>query len=266
MNRTTEFFQALKGERNRKRPGAGDEVTFHRQENDFSKMTKLVKYQLAQATENLLTLRSLIHGMNVLDANNKEINDRVSALKMAFFSISRNVEDLEKMKSAPKHLANAAKSLRRDLQLITRDFNSCMEERAKKVQEAAERHRAMNIGFRSSGQSFATAYGRDDVGSAGAESEQIVIREERNRYESVRNVESAVHEVAKLFNSLSEIIAQDDYAIMRIDENTEEAIKFLQEGESQLRIYYDKIKGNKCLMIQIFGVLLIFALIFVLIV
>jgi t-SNARE complex subunit (syntaxin) len=72
--------------------------------------------------------------------------------------------------------------------------------------------------------------------------------------------------VAKLVSQLSEMIIRDDYAIQRIDEQTEQALSCMENAQTELERLYEKVKGNKCLMLKAFAALIVAALIFILIV
>jgi hypothetical protein len=137
---------------------------------------------------------------------------------------------MEQMRSPPPHLASVAKSLRRDLKAITSDFKLAMQERAGTV-EATLTH----------GERTISAFGARTLSFQ----DQVLIEQNRNRLDTVRNVDTSVHEIPKLFAELSAIIVRDDYANQRIDEQTEAALTSLEEGQRELVKYYEKVKGTK---------------------
>jgi t-SNARE complex subunit (syntaxin) len=139
-----------------------------------------------------------------------------------------------------------------------------MQERASKVEATIARRRSMNLGTRSESRHYNTIYSPDDIPRP--QLDQVLVENQRNRYEAVRSVESSVHEVSKMFAELSELIVRDDYTIMRIDESVDDALENMERGHSELIKYYEKVKGNKCLMIKIFGVIIVFLLVFILII
>jgi hypothetical protein len=215
----------------------------------------------------LRALRQLIENANDLDENNEQIESALLKLKGDFFEISRRIEGIEQIRPQTQHIVNVAKGLRRDLKSITDDFNTAMRARGDKIEATVQRRRATHlIGSGSGGPAFfSTTYGGDEV-EVPTRVDSVLVDDQRKRLDIVRNVESSVHEISKLFVQLNDLIMADDLTIQRIGENTESALSSMQTGHQALSQLYDKVKGSKRLMIQVFLVLIVAALIFILIV
>jgi t-SNARE complex subunit (syntaxin) len=266
MNRTTEFFLAL----NRERGSRSVAAAAPRRPSELSRWAKDAKDQLEHAAEILQGLRDLIDNANDLEENTQQIEAAVLHLKQEIFEISRRIEAIEHTRPQTPPLVNLAKSLRRGLKSISDNFNAAIKARGDKIEATVKRRRATNlIGFGSDAPSFfSTTYGGDDVEVElpAMRQDQTMVEAQRNRLDIVRNVENSVHEISKLFVQLNDLIMADDLTIQRIGENTEAALSSMETGHKALSQLYDKVKGNKCLMIEIFIVLIIAALIFLLIV
>ena len=90
--------------------------------------------------------------------------------------------------------------------------------------------------------------------------------QEQERYDMVRNVEQSISEITDMLVRLSEIIASHDYSIDRIDDMANDTMNSLERGHTELEKYWNRVRSNKCLMLKIFLILIVFALIFILIV
>jgi hypothetical protein len=262
MNRTSDFRTALVRERSRRvaRPAAP------RPADSVSTRAKTVRDQLAFAGGTLRSLRGLIQEANVLDENDEEIEKLVLGLRRDFFDVTEKIDALERSRPQTPHLAAVAKSLRRDLNALSDSFHDAMRARADKVASTCARRSASKIEFRpTTPQFFSTTYGGDEHEIRAPVSDQVLVEHQRERLGVVRNVETSVHEIAQLFVRLNELIMVDDLAIQRIGENTEAALSHMEQGQRELAKFYEKVKGNKRLMISIFAVLLVAALVFILI-
>jgi hypothetical protein len=261
MNRTAEFLAALKCHP----VDSAHEPPAQRPADDLSRRSRDIKAQLDKGRATLDDLTALISRTDDLDESNPHIEELVLSLRRNFFAINQDIEEVESMRSPPPHLATVAKSLRRNLKGITSDFNLAMDRRAAKIEATIARRRSQNVAVRHTTSQYSTLYGGDDRDQRQGQ-DQLLMEHSVNRLEAVRNVESSVHEIAQLFSQLSEVIVRDDYQIQRIDEQTEEALVHLDEGEKSLKALWDRVKGNRSLLLKLFLVLIVAALIFILII
>ena len=95
---------------------------------------------------------------------------------------------------------------------------------------------------------------------------QVEMEQLNERLDTVQNLERQTTNIYKMFTDLFEMIAAKDYDIVRIDENLQDALDNLNEGQRQMEKYYEKVKNNKWFILKIFAVLFVFAMIFILII
>lgn len=261
MNRTSEFFRYLKQELpNTQRPAR----PIVRKQSPFSEASHDVNQRLIHASESITTIQSLMKSGNILGQDDEQIRDLIVNLNHDLGIINEKIKAIEQMKSQPQHAFNVAQSLRRGLASLTEDFNKIVKERSEKIQKITKRRQ--NYGSSSFGTtSFNTSYGNSDEVEIPMQS-TVMEEQQRERYDIVRNVEQSINEISQMYVRLSEILAAQDYDVFRIDANTEDALTSIKEGHNQLLKYYDRIKGNKCLMLKIFLVIIVFSLIFILII
>ena len=262
MDRTCEFFAYLKAE---KPTDAPRKVQSKAQPDAFMHESQEIRDYMRHSEATLSTLRSMVEGANVLSEYDEEIQNLVGSLNKEFFTINGRIDALGEGRSRVPHIDNVVKSLKKELKELMTEFNTVNNARIEKIKKTTERRRQFGI-RQTSPQLFDTTYNSDEVEIDTNQSAQMMITEQRDRLEQVRVVESMVQDIAKLFEQLGAVVVQADESIMRIDENTAAAEMLMEEGLGQMKRYWERVQGNRWLMIRIFAILLVFALIFILIV
>ncbi|KAK8882120.1 Syntaxin-5 [Tritrichomonas musculus] len=269
MNRTSEFFKYLNQERS---TNAIQRHNQPRRQTPFSDLSQDINRRLLHCSETIDTLSSLVRGGNILGQDDVQIQELIVTLNKDLAIIDQKIKEIEKMKSQPQHAEKVAQSLRRNLASVTEDFKSVIQERAEMKEKLAER-RKRNIGTSSysssygNSPSFSTVYGgNDDEVEIPMGTTQMLVEQQQERYDMVRNVEQSISEISDMLVRLSQIIASHDYSIDRIDDMANETMNSLEKGQAEIEKYWKRVKSNKCLMLKIFLVLIVFALIFILIV
>ncbi|KAK6466031.1 snare protein SED5/Syntaxin 5 [Scheffersomyces coipomensis] len=87
--------------------------------------------------------------------------------------------------------------------------------------------------------------------------------QQRNR--AVETIESTINEVGNLFQQLATLVSEQGEQIQRIDENIEDTSLNITGAQRELLKYYAHITSNRWLFLKIFGVLIIFFLLWVLV-
>eukprot|EP00730_Choanoeca_flexa_P004929 TRINITY_DN11844_c0_g4_i2.p1 TRINITY_DN11844_c0_g4~~TRINITY_DN11844_c0_g4_i2.p1 ORF type:complete len:303 (+),score=74.61 TRINITY_DN11844_c0_g4_i2:80-988(+) len=83
------------------------------------------------------------------------------------------------------------------------------------------------------------------------------------RAETMQSIESTIAELGQVFQQLAETIQQQGEKIERIDENIAQVDMNVEAAHNELLTYYQSISSNRMLMFKIFGVLLVFFILFV---
>jgi syntaxin 5 len=103
------------------------------------------------------------------------------------------------------------------------------------------------------------------------QSQQLMLLEEQSgeylqqRNRAVETIESTINEVGNLFQQLSTMVQEQGEQIQRIDENVEDINMNIVGAQRELLKYYGHITNNRWLFLKIFGVLVIFFLLWVLV-
>ncbi|KAI9669086.1 MAG: cis-Golgi t-SNARE syntaxin [Alyxoria varia] len=85
------------------------------------------------------------------------------------------------------------------------------------------------------------------------------------RGEAIEAIERTISELGGIFGQLSQMVSEQSEMIQRIDANTEDVVDNVQGAQRELLKYWGRVSGNRWLVAKMFGVLMIFFLLWVLI-
>ncbi|KAI5966496.1 sed5 [Candida pseudojiufengensis] len=103
--------------------------------------------------------------------------------------------------------------------------------------------------------------------------QQMLLMEEQNsgqqylqsRNRAVESIESTINEVGNLFQQLATMVSEQGEQIQRIDANVEDININISGAQRELLKYYAHITSNRWLFLKIFGVLIVFFFLWVLV-
>ncbi|KAK9897475.1 t-SNARE [Cystobasidium minutum MCA 4210] len=85
------------------------------------------------------------------------------------------------------------------------------------------------------------------------------------RATAIESIESTIQELGQIFTQLATMVAQQGETVQRIDADTSDIANNVSGAQRELLKYYASISGNRALMLKIFGILIIFFLVFTLV-
>ena len=270
MDRTREFFEYLRDtnvpltpQLNKRRPIS------HQQKNatEFYSATKEINLRLQTAVTYVAQLDELVNGDNVLNENDPKIQQLINQLQVELKYINNSINTLEQQTKSNEAVHSITESLRRSLASVTKDFQTAVQSSAEKMKKVQERRQhAGYVPPRTT--SYDTIYNQEDdeVEIRSNQLAQVELEQLNQRLDTVHGLEQQTSNIYKMFTDLFEMIAAKDYDIVRIDENLQDALDNLTEGQKQMEKYYEKVKNNKWFILKIFAVLFVFAMIFILII
>lgn len=121
------------------------------------------------------------------------------------------------------------------------------------------------------GVSDLSGFNKDAILSLPDQSRQLMLLEEQDsrylqeRSNAVETIEATINEVGGLFQQLATMVQEQGEVIQRIDNNVEDVSLNITGAQRQLIKYYNNISSNRWLMVRIFGILLLFFLLWVLV-
>lgn len=108
---------------------------------------------------------------------------------------------------------------------------------------------------------------------APASDSQLLLMEEaqpqnayiQQRGQAIEAIESTIAELGSIFGQLAQMVSEQSEQIQRIDANTEDVVDNVQGAQRELMKYWGRVQGNRWLVAKMFGVLMVFFLLWVLI-
>jgi len=87
----------------------------------------------------------------------------------------------------------------------------------------------------------------------------------QSRSTAIESIESTIAELGQIFNQLAHMVAEQRETVQRIDADTIDIASNVGGAQRELLKYYTSISNNRWLMLKVFGVLIVFFLIFILV-
>ena len=85
------------------------------------------------------------------------------------------------------------------------------------------------------------------------------------RSEAITQIESTINELGGIFSQLAQMVSEQSEQIQRIDANTDDVVDNVEGAQRELMKYWSRVQGNRWLVAKMFGVLMVFFLIWVLV-
>ncbi|KZT55032.1 t-SNARE [Calocera cornea HHB12733] len=109
-----------------------------------------------------------------------------------------------------------------------------------------------------------------EEGQGGGDFMQMQLLEQQDNYiqsrsTAIESIESTMAELGQIFVQLSRMVAEQGETVQRIDADTTDIATNVSAAQRELLRYYSSISSNRWLMLKIFGVLIVFFLIFILV-
>jgi len=87
----------------------------------------------------------------------------------------------------------------------------------------------------------------------------------QSRSTAIESIESTIAELGQIFSQLAQMVAEQRETVQRIDADTVDIAANVSGAQRELLKYYASISSNRWLMLKVFGVLIVFFLLFVLV-
>lgn len=85
------------------------------------------------------------------------------------------------------------------------------------------------------------------------------------RGQAIEAIERTINELGSIFGQLSQMVSEQAEQIQRIDANTDDVVDNVAGAQRELMKYWARVQGNRWLVAKLFGVLMIFFLVWVLV-
>lgn len=84
-----------------------------------------------------------------------------------------------------------------------------------------------------------------------------------SRSSAIETIESTIAELGGIFQQLAQMVSEQRESVQRIDANTEDVEMNIERANFEIMKYWKRVSGNRMLMVKIFGILILFFLLFV---
>ncbi|GAB0136001.1 hypothetical protein EsDP_00004319 [Epichloe bromicola] len=264
--------------------------------SDFARKAAEIGRGISATMGKLEKLAQLAKRRTLFDDRPVEINELTFVIKQDLSSLNQQIGSLQNLTKLqhPKadqegeHNKNVVYLLQGKLTDVSVNFKDVLEERTKNIQ--ASRSRTENFissvsqhAGPSIQQSASPLYGTPNRASPAPGSDtlslnpvgdqQLLMMEEaqpantyiQQRGEAIEAIEKTIGELGSIFGQLATMVSEQSEMIQRIDANTEDVVDNVDGAQRELLKYWSRVSSNRWLIAKMFGVLMIFFLLWVLV-
>jgi syntaxin 5 len=271
------------------------------QRSEFTQIAKRIGKDLANTFAKLEKLTILAKRKALFDDKPLEIQELTYIIKQDINSLNEQIAQLQQLAKSQKaqngkhiqtHSNTVVVALQSKLATMSNDFRQVLEVRTENLKhQKSRREQFSHAGVTSSlppsayqghmngsvlMQDDASHMGNGDVSidmeGASARSprlqNQMQIIDEQDQYiesraETMKNIESTIVELGSIFTQLAHMVKEQEEIVGRIDNNVEDASTNIEAAHTEILKYFQSVTSNRWLMIKIFGVLMLFIIVFV---
>eukprot|EP00049_Salpingoeca_infusionum_P025522 m.19917 g.19917 ORF g.19917 m.19917 type:complete len:291 (-) comp8099_c0_seq1:180-1052(-) len=248
----------------------------------FSTACKISE-RIDEVQDKCAKLQELAEETGLYDNNARDIQALSDVIKDDINAISRAIQELSdhikrnqaaQGKHTQKHNKGILESLRIRLQRASGKFKRTLQMRTEKLVSSRKRLKEYaGAGFQTQDtgfERFAAASGAADhtVVDMQQDMQMSMYHEQADSYvqdraSAVENIQSTIEELGEVFTQLATMIQDQGQKLDRIDTTMEEVDMNVEAAHSELTKYFNSLKSNRSLMLKVFGVLLVFFIVFV---
>ncbi|KAK9442325.1 Integral membrane protein sed5 [Metarhizium brunneum] len=264
--------------------------------SDFARKAAEIGRGISATMGKLEKLAQLAKRRTMFDDRPVEINELTFVIKQDLSALNQQIGGLQSLSKQqhPKadqegeHNKNVVYLLQGKLTDVSANFKDVLEERTKNIQ--ASRSRTENFissvsqhAQPSIQKSASPLYGTPNRSSPAPASDtlslnpigdqQLLMMEEaqptnvyiQQRGEAIEAIESTINELGSIFGQLATMVSEQSEMIERIDANTDDVVDNVEGAQRELLKYWSRVSSNRWLIAKMFGVLMIFFLLWVLV-
>ncbi|KAJ4065581.1 Integral membrane protein SED5 [Fusarium oxysporum] len=265
--------------------------------SEFARKAAEIGRGISATMGKLEKLAQLAKRRTLFDDRPVEINELTFVIKQDLSSLNQQIGALQTLtkQQHPKadqegeHNKNVVYLLQGKLTDVSVNFKEVLEARTKNIQ--ASRSRTENFissvsqhAQPSIQQSASPLYGtparnspapgaQDTLSLNPVGDQQLLMMEEaqpsntyiQQRGEAIEAIEKTIGELGSIFGQLATMVSEQSEMIQRIDANTEDVVDNVEGAQRELLKYWNRVSSNRILIAKMFGTLMIFFLIWVLV-
>jgi len=285
--RTSDFLKATEAIR-ASSPAKPSSITPSLKKSTFSIQAANIRASLNATTTKLQKLAKLASSKSYAFGDPiKDIDELSFVIKEDIIQLQRAVQDMQaelrskqkgESKQEQEHSVTVVGSLKAGLATATQSFQQVLQTQHQSMQEKQDRRVQYSASRPGSavfgrGNSLASAGlddddDDDDDDAVVLDMGQLVQTNPQNEYHesraiAVENIQKTMLDLGEVFQQLAITVEQQKLQLATIDGHTETAIVNVNEAQSMWVKYLDSISSNRMLAMKVFGILMTFALFFI---
>jgi len=285
-DRTTEFLSLVEVAKRRDAKLA-TQPSVENSKSEFGRLSAEVGRGIRETTEKLATLTKLAKTRDLFEDKTTQIQELTFLIGQDIKTLQHKIGALQEIvhqkrinPQYQKHSEHVIDTLNIKLKNTVSEFKDALELRNENLKVQQETKKAFtgtgSLIRRSDLQrpSFAPeSWGKSDGGDVainigGAQSMlQLQQTQQYNhasdRVQTVETIRKTIVELDQIFQQITTIVAEHEQLVLRIDDNVSETLSNTISAEKELSKYVESISSNRWLMIKVFGVLILFIILFV---
>lgn len=274
VDRTAEFRQIMQELSKKGFAPAGDglEGQQPQAQSELNVWSAEIGTQIHQASLKVQDLRKMAKSKNIFNDKGCEIQELTLGVKKDIQTLTQKIEALEaKAKGAgpnrnyQAHSSNMVETLKKRLFDVTKEFKDALEDRTKALEEQEKRKKIYSAGTSAASNPFAQNQrpsGRgDDLEGGGGQA--MDLKHQTSRVDAVVSVQRTIGELAQMFQKMAVMVTAQEEMIQRIDEDVNDTLHNVEQGQDHLLRYFHHISSNRWLIIKVFLILIFFVVFFV---
>ncbi|CAG9946471.1 unnamed protein product [Clonostachys rosea f. rosea IK726] len=265
--------------------------------SDFARKAAEIGRGISATMGKLEKLAQLAKRRTLFDDRPVEINELTFVIKQDLSSLNQQIGDLQSLSKQQRpsgdqegeHNKNVVYLLQGKLTDVSVNFKDVLEERTKNIQASRSRtenfissvsqHTMPSMSHQPGSPLYGTpnraspAPAQDTLSLNPVGDQQMLMMEEaqpansyiQQRGEAIEAIEKTISELGSIFGQLATMVSEQSEMIQRIDANTEDVVDNVDGAQRELLKYWSRVSSNRWLIAKMFGVLMIFFLLWVLV-
>ncbi|VUC22195.1 unnamed protein product [Clonostachys rosea] len=265
--------------------------------SDFARKAAEIGRGISATMGKLEKLAQLAKRRTLFDDRPVEINELTFVIKQDLSSLNQQIGDLQSLSRQQRpggdqegeHNKNVVYLLQGKLTDVSVNFKDVLEERTKNIQASRSRtenfissvsqHTMPSMSHQPGSPLYGTpnraspAPAQDTLSLNPVGDQQMLMMEEaqpansyiQQRGEAIEAIEKTISELGSIFGQLATMVSEQSEMIQRIDANTEDVVDNVDGAQRELLKYWSRVSSNRWLIAKMFGVLMIFFLLWVLV-
>ncbi|RUS89676.1 hypothetical protein EGW08_002597 [Elysia chlorotica] len=300
-DRSNEFLSVVKSLQSRQSNGAvanHKNRALHIR-SEFTQIAKRIGKDLANTFAKLEKLTILAKRRALFDDKPVEIQELTYIIKQDINSLNEQIAQLQQLAKSQRaqygkhqqtHSNTVVVALQSKLATMSNDFRQVLEVRTENLKHQKTRREQFSASAVTSSmppsayqghmngsvllQDEASHAGNGEVaidmsgsGKGNLQNQMQIIDEQdayiQSRADTMQSIESTIVELGSIFQQLAHMVKEQEEIVGRIDHNVDDASQNIEAAHTEILKYFQSVTSNRWLMIKIFGVLMVFFIIFI---